>query len=124
METAWAMSAAMGTKKIALIVVPYELGRFRHGVGYGPEHLLERGAESALGTNGAVVRSSVVALDDEYNATGWGEGDAAFELIRLVANEVRRARGKQISDRAVRKLLLGRWNGRGARRGRPGRRVV
>ena len=82
----------MSKKKIAVIVVPYELGRLRQGVGCGPEHLLEHGAEAALASGGAAVRSSIVALDDQYNGSGSGEGDAAFELIRLVADEVRRAR--------------------------------
>jgi len=79
-------------REIAAIVVPYELGRHRQGVGRGPEHLLARGAEAALGSAGAGVRTHVIELDDEFNASGSGDGDAAFELIRLVAAEVRRAR--------------------------------
>jgi arginase len=74
------------------VVVPYELGRLREGVGCGPEHLLEHGAEAALRSGGADVRTHLVELDDRFNASGSGDGDAAFELIRLVALEVRRAR--------------------------------
>jgi arginase len=76
---------------VAAIVVPYELGRLRQGVGCGPEHLIERGAEAALGSCGADVSTHVVELDERLNASGSGEGDAAFELSRLVAAEVRRA---------------------------------
>ena len=36
-----------------LIVMPYELGRLRDGVGRGPERLLEAGAVEALGSAGA-----------------------------------------------------------------------
>jgi arginase len=79
-------------QEIAAVVVPYELGRFREGVGCGPEHLLEHGAESALRSAGANVRTLVIKLHERFNATGSGEGDAAFELIRLVAAEVGRAR--------------------------------
>jgi hypothetical protein len=77
---------------IAAIVVPYELGRLRQGVGCGPEHLIERGAETALRSSGAGVGTHVVELDERFHASGSGEGDAVFELIRLVAAEVRRAR--------------------------------
>jgi arginase len=79
---------------IATIIVPYELGRLRQGVGCGPERLLEMGAEVALGSCGANVTRTIVELDDRYNASGAGEADAAFELTRLVATEVRSARAK------------------------------
>ena len=78
--------------RVSLVVVPYELGRYREGVGCGPEHLLELGAPEVLGANGAVVEVRALRLDPQWNASGSGEGDAAFELIRLVAAEVRRAR--------------------------------
>jgi len=78
--------------RVSLVVVPYELGRYREGVGCGPEHLLERGAADVLGSNGANVEVRTIRLDARWNASGSGEGDAAFELIRLVAAEVRRAR--------------------------------
>lgn len=82
----------MSKQTFAVIVVPYELGRLRQGVGRGPGHLLAHGAESALASNGAAVRSHTVELDEQYNNSGSGEADAAFELIRLVADQVRRAR--------------------------------
>ncbi len=80
--------------RIAAVVVPYELGRLREGVGRGPERLLELGAEAALASTGAVVSTDVIELDARYGATGQGEGDAAFELIRLVADRVRAARAE------------------------------
>ncbi len=79
-------------RPFATIVVPYELGRLRQGVGCGPEHLVERGAEAALRSRGAGVSTRMVELDERFNATGSGDGDAVFELIRLVAAEVRAAR--------------------------------
>jgi arginase len=79
-------------RKIATVVVPYELGRLREGVGCGPERLLELGAEAALASHGAIVDTDVIALDARFGTTGVGEGDAAFELIRLVADRVRGAR--------------------------------
>ena len=78
--------------RVSLVVVPYELGRYREGVGCGPEHLLERGAAEVLGSNGTDVEVRTIRLASQWNASGSGEGDAAFELIRLVAAEVRRAR--------------------------------
>ncbi len=74
------------------LVVPYELGRLREGVGRGPEHLLAHGAEAALGSTGASVRTRVIEIDERFGSSGSGDGDAAFELMRLVALEVRRAR--------------------------------
>ena len=72
-----------------LIVVPYELGRLRDGVGRGPERLLEAGAEAALAASGGPVRTELVEIDASWNATGVGEVDACFELIRRVAQQVR-----------------------------------
>jgi arginase len=80
--------------RVSLVVVPYELGRYREGVGCGPERLLEAGAADVLGSNGADVEVRTVRLDARWNASGSGEGDAAFELIRMVATEVRRARSE------------------------------
>jgi arginase len=77
---------------VALVAVPYELGRLREGVGCGPEHLLQHGAADALRSAGADVRVRTVELDPRFNATGSGEGDAAFELIRQVAAHVKSAR--------------------------------
>jgi arginase len=78
-------------KKIAVIVVPYELGRLRQGVGRGPEHLLNHGAEAALATNGARVHTRLVKIEDRFAATGLGEADAGFEIMRHVADAVRKA---------------------------------
>jgi arginase len=74
-----------------LIVVPYELGRLREGVGRGPERLLEMGAEAALAAPGGRVRTELVELEASWSATGIGEVDACFELIRRVAAQVRDA---------------------------------
>ena len=52
-----------------LIVVPYELGRLRDGVGNGPERLLIAGAEEALAAHGAPVRRELVELDPAFNQT-------------------------------------------------------
>jgi arginase len=77
---------------ISVLVVPYELGRLREGVGCGPEHLLECGAEAALRSSGATVDTRVIELGERFNVSGSGEEDAAFELMRLVADGVRHAR--------------------------------
>ena len=74
-----------------LIVVPYELGRLRDGVGNGPERLLAAGAEDVLSASGARVRRELVQIGEAFNRTGTGEVDACFELIRRVAEQVREA---------------------------------
>ena len=74
-----------------VIVVPYELGRLRHGVGRGPERLLSGGAVEALASAGADVRVDVVEFDESFERTGYGEVDASFDLIRVVAERVRDA---------------------------------
>lgn len=78
--------------EIRILAVPYELGRLREGVGCGPEFLLARGAEEALASAGARVRTEFIELDERYGATGSGEADAAFALIRSIAERVRAAR--------------------------------
>jgi arginase len=78
--------------EIRVVVVPYELGRLRAGVGCGPERLLEFGAEDALASAGATVRTEIVEIDDRYGASGRGDVDAAFELIRRISERVRVAR--------------------------------
>ena len=74
-----------------LIVVPYELGRLRDGVGRGPEHVLAAGAEAALAGAGAEVQTEVVQLEPSFNRSGKGDVDASFALIREVAERVRQA---------------------------------
>ena len=71
-----------------LIVVPYELDRLRHGVGKGPERLLEGGAAEALGAAGLEVETRIVELDQEHD----NETDACFDLIGRVAGTVAEAR--------------------------------
>jgi arginase len=79
-------------QKIVVLSVPYELGRLLDGVGRGGEALIEHGAEEALASAGASVRTEVVGLDERYGTTGMGDVDASFALIRGVADGVRRAR--------------------------------
>jgi arginase len=89
---------------IRLLVVPYEGGAPRMGVGRGPERLLEAGAEDALGSHGARVQLELIELEEhERDASGASEAGAGFELIRLVAA---RARGA-IADGAFPVLLSG-----------------
>jgi arginase len=73
---------------IRAIVVPYELGRLRDGVGLGPERLLEAGAESALAAAGARVETELIELKERSD----NEIDDSFALIRLVSERVRAAR--------------------------------
>ena len=74
-------------RPIRLIVVPYEVGRLRDGVGKGPEHLLSRGAEMALRSGGADVRIEVIELAGPES----DEIDASFELIRMTARQTAEA---------------------------------
>jgi arginase len=90
-------------KEIRVVVVPYELGRLREGVGRGPERLIELGAVDALASNEVKVRTEVIELDERYGASGLGDVDAAFELIRLVSDQVRLAS----RDRAFPVVLSG-----------------
>jgi arginase len=90
--------------EIRLLVVPYEVGAIRMGVGRGPERLLEAGAEEALGSRGARVRVDLIELQEhERDASGASETGAGFELIRLVAARTREA----IADGAFPVLLSG-----------------
>ncbi len=75
-----------------VLVVPYELGRLREGVGCGPEVVLAHGAVDALAAEGASVRVEVIEIDDWWGASGTDEVGAAFALVRLVADRVRCAR--------------------------------
>jgi arginase len=76
-----------------LLVVPYEIGRLRKGVGRGPDRLLEGGAEEALASGGASVQREVIELDWDFNErSGSGEDAAAFELMGMVSEGVQAAR--------------------------------
>jgi arginase len=90
--------------EIRLLIVPYEVGAPRMGVGRGPERLLETGAEEALASAGAEVEVEVVELKEhERDRSGASEAGAAFELIGLVASRVRQA----LADGAFPVLLSG-----------------
>jgi arginase len=69
---------------IRAIVVPYELGRLRDGVGLGPEVLLEAGAEAALAAGGATVETELIELEE----TSDNEIDDTFALAGSVAERV------------------------------------
>jgi arginase len=97
------MGRVIGYQGFRLIIVPYELGRLRGGVGRGPEHLLAAGAQAALASAGARVQLEVVQLDPSFNRSGHGDVDACFELIRNVGERVRRAG----DERAVPVVLSG-----------------
>ncbi|HEY1238333.1 MAG TPA: arginase family protein [Solirubrobacterales bacterium] len=75
--------------EIRLLVLPYEVGAPRMGVGRGPERLIEAGAEEALGSHGAEVSLEMVELDEEMrDRSGATEAKAAFELMGLLASAV------------------------------------
>jgi arginase len=83
----------MAAPEFRLLVVPYEIGRLRKGVGRGPERLLEAGAEEALAAAGAPVAREVIELDWDFNErSGSGEDAAAFELMGKLSERVRAAR--------------------------------
>jgi arginase len=73
---------------IRLLVVPYELGRLRDGVGAGPERLLEHGAADALAARGAAVETTVIELEEPDD----NEVDTSFAVIGRLAEAVRGAR--------------------------------
>jgi arginase len=85
--------------EIRLLIVPYELGALRQGVGRGPERLLERGAEQALRTQGAELRTEVVEIEGDFD----NEVDASFELIREISLRVKDA----VADGAFPVVLSG-----------------
>ncbi len=71
-----------------IIVMPYELGRLRDGVGRGPERLLELGAEDALGAAGAEVGTDVLEFTGRYSS----EVNTSFDLIAQMSDRVAAAR--------------------------------
>jgi len=93
----------VSAREFRLIIVPYELGRLRHGVGRGPESLLAAGAQEALANGGARVTEELVELDPRFSGSGYGEVDACFELIRLVRDHVDGA----VRDEALPVVLSG-----------------
>ena len=70
-----------------LIVMPYELGRLRDGVGRGPERLLEAGAVEALRSAGATVETETVEFEGRFSS----EVNTSFDLMRQVSERVRAA---------------------------------
>lgn len=79
-------------REIRLLIVPYELGTLRKGVGRGPERLLEAGAEHELGAHGAIVEREVLQLDRDHSEhSGDNEIDAGFDLMRMISGRVRAA---------------------------------
>jgi arginase len=71
-----------------VIVMPYELGRLRDGVGRGPEQLLEAGAVEALGSGGAAVETETLEFEGRFSS----EVNTSFDLMRQVSERVRAAR--------------------------------
>jgi arginase len=71
-----------------VIVMPYELGRLRDGVGRGPERLLDAGAAEALGSAGAAVETEMVEFEGRFSS----EVNTSFDLMRQVSERVRAAR--------------------------------
>jgi arginase len=73
-----------------VIVMPYELGRLRDGVGRGPERLLEAGALEALGSCGAAVETETLEFEGRFSS----EVNTSFDLMRQVSERVRAARAE------------------------------
>lgn len=73
--------------KVHVIEVPYDSGKKGARMGRGPEHLARNGLVERLGDRGHELRSEVVELEDDFPA----EIEIAFELDRLVAEQVRDA---------------------------------
>jgi arginase len=71
-----------------VIVMPYELGRLRDGVGRGPERLLEAGAAEALGSAGASVETETLQFDGRFSS----EVNTSFDLMRQISERVHAAR--------------------------------
>lgn len=79
--------------ELRLLIVPYELGTLRKGVGLGPEALLQAGVEEALASGGATVTRETIELGWDHNErSGSGEATAIFELLGLISKRVQAAR--------------------------------
>jgi arginase len=74
--------------ELRLIVVPYELGRLRGGVGRGPEKLLDYGAQRVLESAGGRVRTESIELEGDHSS----EIEACFDLIGRISSRVASAR--------------------------------
>ena len=77
----------MGGSEVRVILAPYDAGYRGIRMGRGPEHLLENGLEERLRSGGHGVKTVMVQPDKVPPF----EVAAAFELDRLVSNEVRAA---------------------------------
>ncbi len=73
---------------IELIVVPYDSGQRNARMGAGPLRLIEGGLPELLREAGAAVHVSEITARESFR----GETSTAFELNRLIADRVRRAR--------------------------------
>lgn len=83
----------MPAPKFHLLVVPYELGTLRSGIGRGPEALLQAGVEGSLAAAGATVTRETIELGWDHNErSGAGEATAVFELMGLISKRVEAAR--------------------------------
>ncbi|MDQ3197680.1 MAG: arginase family protein [Verrucomicrobiota bacterium] len=71
------------------LLVPYDSGQRGVRMGAGPEHLCESGLQKHLVEQGHTVESKTI----EAGALNWrAEVQTSFELMRLVAGQVREAR--------------------------------
>jgi arginase len=74
---------------IQILAVPYDSGNRGARMGAGPEALLDAGLEKALRDRGHTVRTKIAELTKgSWNA----EIQTGFELMRMLATEVRAAR--------------------------------
>jgi arginase len=74
---------------IQILAVPYDSGNRGARMGAGPEALLDAGLEKALRTTGHTVRTKTA----EITKGSWhAEIQTGFELMRMLATEVRAAR--------------------------------
>jgi arginase len=74
---------------IQILAVPYDSGNRGARMGAGPEALLDAGLEKALRNSGHTVRTKIAEITkDSWHA----EIQTSFELMRMLATEVRAAR--------------------------------
>jgi arginase len=78
---------------IQILAVPYDSGNRGARMGAGPEALLDAGLEKALRDAGHTVRTKIA----EISRASWhAEIQTSFELMRILANEVRSARATHL----------------------------